>query len=161
MPDLRLSDDAATRRAGAPLPKEKGTALCGGIERERPNESVVPPANYWRRAFQGRATLSSSLLNLPFLKPPQLPRECSHGAFFRLVRVLRRRSYSAGQFIGARRDTIGIVSNHALHGNSTACLIFEAKCLETVSFCFPFFSHSCSSAISLKNSSRVMPSSDR
>src|SRR5580704_9387451 len=107
MPDLRLSDDAATRRAGAPL-------------------------------FQGRATLSSSLLKehneleiFPSSSRPSCRKDAI--AFFRLVRVLIRRSYSAGQFIGARRDTITIVSNHALNGNSSACLIFEAKCHDTVS----------------------------
>jgi DNA-binding protein H-NS len=44
VPNLRLSDHAAARPASTPLPEEEGTALCAGIEREGPNESVVPPA---------------------------------------------------------------------------------------------------------------------
>jgi hypothetical protein len=42
------------------LPEEKGIVLCGGIERQGPDESVVPPADSWRRAFHLSAKTSAT-----------------------------------------------------------------------------------------------------
>ena len=43
LPNLRLSDHAAARWANSPQPEEKGTVLCGGVEGQGLDESLVPP----------------------------------------------------------------------------------------------------------------------